>query len=95
MLIKGVEFVDVQFAISVIKFTSQGVAPCGVRDVDQSRDAWFLRAGTPLAEKPPINVNFLSHSLFDAGCAENQQEKHQCVCVWERVAFETLGCAHF
>ncbi len=77
MLIKGVEFVDVQFAISVVKFVSRGSALCGVRDADESRDTWFLRAGTPLAEKPPINVNYLSHSLFDAGCAENQQERHR------------------
>ena len=37
LLIRGIDFVDVQFGISTIKFMSQGEAVCGIKDVDDSK----------------------------------------------------------
>ena len=37
LLIRGIDFVDVQFGISTIKFMSQGEAVCGIKDVDDNK----------------------------------------------------------
>ncbi|KAK3589215.1 hypothetical protein CHS0354_020076 [Potamilus streckersoni] len=69
MLIKGLDFFDVQFGITNIQIISQGTCICEAVEETHVRGKVLLSGGEILQNK--LSTNYLSQSLFDVNAPDN------------------------